>query len=651
MLASTPPAPPHGFQRWNASAFPWSALLLLLAVILLAYWPGRNGGFVFDDYQNIVENPALHAKFDHWRHWLVAALSSPASALQRPLAMLSFAANAYFSGLAPAPMKLTNVGIHLVNVVLVFGLARTLLNAAAKTSQDWLAIFVAAAWGLHPINLTAVLYIVQRMESLSHVFVYAGLWMYASGRFRQRSGGDGWRLVLGGILGGSILGILCKESALLLPLYAFGLEVFLFRFETAGEKRSRAVIALHVAILLAPTLAAIAWQLPQVLEGRGYAGREFTLLDRLLTEPRVVLGYLRWILLPDLRQFGLYHDDIVVSHALMDPPATLAALLGIPLLGLGAWLLHHRAPLLALGTFWFLAAQLLTATVIPLELVFEHRNYFASFAVCLALAALLHIAAATEWRRVAVTLGSAFVLACGVTTGVRSIEWNSPTRFAASEAIKHPNSPRATYEYARALIIAGNYDPHWPGNGELARALVHAQHAPGSGALPDHAALMFSARTGIAPAPGTWERLQQTLRNRPVGAQEQLALAGLTNCAAKGLCKFPSEQMLATYAAALAQGPNAGVLALFGKYALYVLRDPPLALRLWQDAVAASPRTAQYRVNLAALLIDMGRDDEARIEIRELRSLGRFRQHAQIADMLQQRLSAPPGSASTQTLR
>ena len=47
-------------------------------------------------------------------------------------------------------------------------------------------------------------------------------------------------------------------------------------------------------------------------------------------------------------------------------------------------MLRRQRPLVALGIAWFFAAQLLTATVVPLELVFEHRNYFASLGICLA---------------------------------------------------------------------------------------------------------------------------------------------------------------------------------------------------------------------------------------------------------------------------
>src|SRR5260221_7420338 len=222
------PATPINVSVASGSArlSPWprlASLLVLLFVATMVYWPGLGGGYTFDDYPNIVDNAALHVTRLIWNDWLAAMLSSPASALQRPLAMLSFAINHYFTGLDPRPMKLTNIAIHLFNALLVFGLIRSILRAALSPEHvqarriEWVALFACASWALHPINVMGVLFIVQRMESLCHAFVFAGLWMYVAGRMRQRDGRRGWGLVLGGLIACTSLGLLCKEYAARLP--------------------------------------------------------------------------------------------------------------------------------------------------------------------------------------------------------------------------------------------------------------------------------------------------------------------------------------------------------------------------------------------------------------------------------------------------
>ena len=83
--------------------------LLLLALALLAtaaiYIPGMTGGYVFDDFPNIIDNTAIHVTQSSYTAWINAALSSPASALHRPLASLTFAANWLFTGSAPGPIS------------------------------------------------------------------------------------------------------------------------------------------------------------------------------------------------------------------------------------------------------------------------------------------------------------------------------------------------------------------------------------------------------------------------------------------------------------------------------------------------------------------------------------------------------------------
>ena len=624
-----------------------AALALLVA---LAYWPGRHGGFVFDDIHNIVQNPWLGVTTLHWRDWLLAAFSSPASDLQRPLAMLSFAANHYFTGMAPMPMKLTNIAIHALNAVLVLGLCQQLLamldaTAATATRRRWAARFAAAAWALHPINLMAVLYVVQRMESLSHTFVFAGLWLYLLGRQRQLAGQPGgWFRVLAGIGGGTVLGLLAKESAVLLPLYAFLVEACLLGFRTArgGDRGDRRMWSLFALGLFLPALAGLAWLSPRILSAGAWASRDFTLGERLLTEARVVVDYLRWTLLPDLGSLGLYHDDYPVSRGWLQPASTLACVLLVAgLVALAAWL-HRRRPLSSLGIAWFLGAQLLTATVLPLELVFEHRNYFASLGACLLLADLLLLWPDRDApRRIGALLAVLVLAGFAALTWLRATEWNNPVRFFRSEAVKHPHSARATYEWARVVVNMTRMQPDSPLLPDAWQALERARDASATGILPHQAALSLAARTGtLDQHRDWWTDLQQRLRTERRTASTYNGLVALTECAVSGACRFPPRDMLATYEAALHRGAHPMVLEIYGKYALQVLGDEALALQLWRDAAAGDPGEPSYRYNLARLLIRMGRHEEARAEIRRLRAQGGLDQYASLAADLERRLPA-----------
>ena len=657
----------------------WPFLLLVFAVAAL-YWPGRGGGFVFDDYPNIVDNTALHVT--HWdRHaWLAAVFSSDSGFGHRPLPMASFALNHVFTGLDPVPMKLTNIGIHALNACLVLCLLRALLALAVPAidarRREWSARFAAAAWALHPINLMAVLFVVQRMESLCHAFVFAGLWLYLLGRRRQLAGeaGGGWRILIG-IVGGTALGALCKESAVLLPLYAACVEYCVFGFKKhchpeakpkdllsdsihePAKSRSLAslgttdkrLLAFFGLVLVLPALLGSAWLLSKALAPAAFASRDFTLGERLLTEGRVVLDYLRWTLFPSLRAFGLYHDDIAISRGLLQPASTAFALAALALLAAGAVALRRRRPLLALGIAWFLCAQLLTATIVPLELVFEHRNYFASLGPCLAVADLLLVAPRGDGaRRIGALLAVLWLLFLGMTTALRAREWSDPLRFAMSEAAKHPQSPRATYDRARLLALTTGYKAGSPRLPQAFAALEQARAVPDSGILPHSALLILAARTGTPLRDAWWNDMDARLRRDPIGAQETSAVASITRCARDRECAFPPEKMLAMFQAALAgNGRKAELMNIQADYVFNVLDQPETAIDLWRRAIALNPREPQYHVNLARILVALGRNDAARAEIAELRRMGRANEQAarELEARLQKRNPAATGSA------
>jgi hypothetical protein len=624
----------------------WLGLAALVLAIVAIYWRGLSGSFVFDDYPNLLDNPAVRVNRLVLGDWLSAILSSPASSLQRPLAMFTFALNYYFTGYDAWAMKLTNVGIHALNALLVFVLVRALQRAATQGPVEGAARalpwFAAIAWALHPLHVTAVLYVVQRMEVLAHLPVLAGLWCYVRGRSNLLQGKRGWGWIALGVLGGSAVGLLSKESGVLLPLYALGVEVCVFRFRGREGKREPHLLTLYIWLLAVPLVGGLVWLLPHVMDPAAYAGRDFSLSERLLTEARIVVDYLRWTLFPDLRALGLYHDDYVISRGLFGAPSPIPAMLLLVALAVGAWIVRLRRPLVALGIFWYFAAHTMTATVVPLELVFEHRNYFAALGVVLALGDVL-LCSGFERRMpiVARALACLFVVVVAATTLVRANEWDSLLRFARSEATKHPNSARATYEYARALIGISNYDPKSPLRKEILRALAVARRVPGSSTLPEQATLIYSARIGLASDHALWDALRAKLQLRPGGPQEQLSLIAMTNCAAQDLCAFPPQEMIDTFQAGLARGPHAGVLTIYGNYAIHVLDDRTLGLRLLREAVAIDPGNAQFQINLVKLTSAMGLAEESRRHIVILRTLGRLGQYAPAADALEKQLPAP----------
>src|SRR5579875_1694518 len=207
---------------------------------------------------------------------------------------------------------------------------------------------------------------------------------------------------------------------------------------------------LFVITLFVPAILGFAWLLRAALRPASWAGRTFTLGQRLLTEPRVLVDYLHWTLLPDPGTLSLYHDEIVTSTGLFTPWTTLPSIaLLAALIAIAVWL-RNRLPLVALGIGWFFASQLLTATIVPLELVYEQRMYFGSIGVLLAVFSLL----LGLRNRIRLPLARGTVIALllllyASVTYLRAQEWSNPLRLAIAEANRHPTSARANYEAGR----------------------------------------------------------------------------------------------------------------------------------------------------------------------------------------------------------
>ncbi len=166
-----------------------------LVIGLMCYLPGLSGPLLFDDRAALSKNELVQidgATFDEWR---VAAFSSKSGPLRRPVAMMSFAGNYVLSdSFSSFGLKAVNLGIHFVISVLLFFLCLALLENLGIGPDDptrqLIALTAAAIWFLHPLNVSTVLYAVQRMAQLATLFVLAGLVVFMHYRARwSRVGG------------------------------------------------------------------------------------------------------------------------------------------------------------------------------------------------------------------------------------------------------------------------------------------------------------------------------------------------------------------------------------------------------------------------------------------------------------------------------
>lgn len=437
-------------QRHLNSLLAALGLLAVLGLTLYLSFPALTGPFLFDDYPNLENLNELSGGVD------LTALGKLAATydgnLGRPLSMVSFALNDSAWPSDAWPFKYTNLLIHLLVGIMVFGLARALARPKFGDARaNWAGLLTAAAWLLHPMQLSTSMLVVQRMTQLAALFSLAGLWAYAALASRAQTA----MRALGAVaaLGaGTVLATLCKETGALTPLLAVVINVTLLRprlveLPTSPRRLMRWGAGLPVLLLI----VAIAYRWDALT---GYGIREFSMAERMLTQPRVLTDYLYRILIPHLNGTGIYHDDLVISRSLLDPPQTLACLLLIASLLATAITMHRRWPLAAFALLWFFAGHVTESTVFPLEMYFEHRNYLPMIGPLFALACIA-IEASSGRHRWAGIAAAAWVGYAALLTHVQAPIWGNTAKLATTWMVEKPMSPRVAQEYANYLYRDG----------------------------------------------------------------------------------------------------------------------------------------------------------------------------------------------------
>ncbi len=440
----------------------WSVLAVILIVCTALYWPALHGPFLFDDFPNLAALDSID-RVSSWRD-LGIYLSQPRDFPGRPLAMLTFLLQKGDFPTQAFPFKLVNLGLHLACGCLVFLLTKRLSQAYARDGQyrasqhELAGLLAAAAWLLNPMALSGVLLVIQRMTLLMALFLLLGLLAYLRGVLREDSRVSqrgAW--MFAGLGFCTIASFLCKENGILLPVYALVLDATVLRSSIRRLPRSlqwlRRLLVWPAGLLVLGYLAYAGFH------GWGPSSyRDFTLGERLLTEPRILASYLGNTFLPRFGIYGLYHDDFVVSRGPWSPITTapcIALLIAALAVALAAM---KRRPLLAMGILWYLGGQLIESSTVMLELYFEHRNYAPLIGVMAAIGigmTRLHLPAR---RRLAQLAYGTWLIACCLATALSARVYASENLLATAWAQAQPHSVRAQGYLADRQAKSGQLD-------------------------------------------------------------------------------------------------------------------------------------------------------------------------------------------------
>jgi tetratricopeptide (TPR) repeat protein len=451
-----------GIMAMSEESFPFSspapsahvlAFLFITLFGVLLYGHTLQAPFYMDDFINVKDS--LYAIKSLSLHELVSALFN-GLAQHRPLANLSFALNYYVHGFALPGYHLVNIVIHVINGLLLYVFVfKTItlppLRHKCQRPAD-VAALASLLWFVNPVQIQSVTYIVQRMTSMATLFFLCSFLSYLYGRLDKRRQ---IRLVL---FGSSalcwILGMASKEIALTLPGLIFVYEWFFFQnLDSVWLKRSAIYLVTGFAVLLAAVYLVYHYSPLNLVTGISQ-DRQYTALERFLTQGRVIFLYTSLLIYPHPSRLNLNHD-ISVSYSLFSPFTTFISFAGLVALLVGTILVAKRHRLVAFCVIWIFANLAIESLAGSIEPMFEHRFYLPSM---LFFPPFVWFLLQYNRPRIVFSIIGVLIMVFSFWTYQRNALWNNPIAFWEYGLRKSPNHYRAHFNLGTSYLHAKLYD-------------------------------------------------------------------------------------------------------------------------------------------------------------------------------------------------
>ena len=365
----------------------WVALVLLFFLILIPYSNTFRASWHFDDFPKIINNSAI--KITNLQpQTLYSTFFTPNGSgesqkkkIYRPIPCLTFALNYYIGQYNVYGYHLVNFSVHFLTACILFLTLLTLfktpnLNTKYSASHYCIALLAASLWAINPIQTQAVTYIVQRMAALAALFYLLGIYCYLEARLS----GIGKRQILFfiGCFISFLLALASKENSATLPLALILVEIAFFQDVRNPRIRRRFLWVTMIAGVCLLVFGALFY-----LQGdpssifKGYERRTFSPMQRLMTEPRVLIFYLSQIFYPVPTRLSIEHY-VPISTSLITPWTTLPSIVLVLLLIAVGFYQMGKRPVISFAILFFFLNHLIESTIFGLELIFEHRNYLPS---------------------------------------------------------------------------------------------------------------------------------------------------------------------------------------------------------------------------------------------------------------------------------
>jgi hypothetical protein len=266
----------------------------------------------------------------------------------------------------------------------------------------------------------------------------------------------------------SVLAMKSKQIAFTLPIIVILYEFFFFsgtrkaKLQTSQWKRFLYIFPILLTILIIPfsilnikdTSASIAHD----IEIFSRETMKFSRADYLFTQFRVIMTYLRLLVLP-VNQ-SLDYTTYPVYHSFLNPQVFLSFLFLFAIFCLGIYLFYcsrsraHILRFVAFGIFWVFITLSVESSIIPIkDVIFEHRLYLPSIGFFIASVSMVDYLLSNRLAKIAVMVVIVGLLS--ISTYYRNTIWKDPQTLWEDVAIKFPNNFKAYCELGAIFTEQG----------------------------------------------------------------------------------------------------------------------------------------------------------------------------------------------------
>jgi tetratricopeptide (TPR) repeat protein len=421
------------------------AAAVIVVAVLATYWNSLRVPFFFDDPVAITENPTIRNLTK-----LSAVLSPPlngSGATGRPVVNLSLAVNYAIGGTSPTGYHVTNIVLHALAALALFGVIRRTLRRPSLRERFGaaslpLAFGAALLWSLHPLQTESVTCVIQRTEVLVGLFYLLTLYLFIRAIDEPKK--KRWAVLA---IGACFTGMASKEVMVSAPLMIllYDRTFAAGSFAEAWRMRRRFYLGLGASWLLLGFMVLSLGGARGEVAGLGVG--PITWWSYALKQCEAILLYLRLTGWP--QPLVVFYGIGVVTN----PADVWLEFVLLSALVAAAVVALWRSPMLGFLGMWFFAILAPSSSVVPLvsQTVAEHRMYLPLVAPL-----VLAVAGAYGWagRRSLPLVGLA-ALACAAVSIARNNDYRSELSIWNDTVAKVPNNERARINLAIAYQAAG----------------------------------------------------------------------------------------------------------------------------------------------------------------------------------------------------